>query len=145
MKNFQNNNNKGEGLGVGNSGNKQMFQAVCSECKKDCEVPFRPSSDKPVYCKECFSKKRGGGNQSNSSRGDRPNFQPHHPPRPDHKPMPPHDDTRRQLAEMNSKLDRLIGAIEKMSVPQADFVVPTPKKTKETKITKKKVAINKKK
>jgi len=30
-------------------------------CNKECEVPFKPSGDRPVYCKECFSKRKGGG------------------------------------------------------------------------------------
>ncbi|MCX6734812.1 MAG: hypothetical protein NTZ25_02770 [Candidatus Peregrinibacteria bacterium] len=34
----------------------QMHETVCSECGKDCEVPFKPSSDKPVYCNDCFDK-----------------------------------------------------------------------------------------
>lgn len=34
----------------------QMHEAVCSECGKDCEVPFKPSSEKPVYCNDCFDK-----------------------------------------------------------------------------------------
>ncbi len=37
-----------------NSGPREMHKAVCSECKKECEVPFKPTEGKPVYCKECF-------------------------------------------------------------------------------------------
>jgi len=37
---------------------REMHKAVCAECKSDCEVPFKPSGDKPVLCKECFAKKR---------------------------------------------------------------------------------------
>ena len=33
-----------------------MHKAVCSECKKECEVPFKPTEGKPVYCRDCFSK-----------------------------------------------------------------------------------------
>jgi CxxC-x17-CxxC domain-containing protein len=35
-----------------------MHKAVCSECKKECEVPFKPTEGKPVYCKECYAKKK---------------------------------------------------------------------------------------
>jgi len=38
------------------SGPREMHKAVCSECKQDCEVPFKPIEGKPVYCKECYSK-----------------------------------------------------------------------------------------
>jgi len=39
-----------------NDGPRTMHKAVCSDCKNDCEVPFKPAEGKPVYCKECYSK-----------------------------------------------------------------------------------------
>lgn len=38
-----------------------LYEAICADCHKVCEVPFRPSEDRPVYCKECFSKRKSGG------------------------------------------------------------------------------------
>jgi CxxC-x17-CxxC domain-containing protein len=35
---------------------REMHKSVCSECKKECEVPFKPLEGKPVYCRECFDK-----------------------------------------------------------------------------------------
>lgn len=35
-------------------GPREMHKAVCSDCKQDCEVPFKPTEGKPVYCRECF-------------------------------------------------------------------------------------------
>lgn len=35
-------------------GARQMFEAVCSECGKPCQVPFQPRNDRPVYCSDCF-------------------------------------------------------------------------------------------
>jgi len=40
------------------SGPREMHKAVCAECKQECEVPFKPSQDRPVYCKDCFAKRR---------------------------------------------------------------------------------------
>ncbi len=37
-------------------GPREMHKAVCSECKKECEVPFKPIEGKPVYCKDCYAK-----------------------------------------------------------------------------------------
>jgi len=45
----------------------QMTQVTCSSCGEECEVPFKPSSDKPVYCNTCFSKNKDGP-RNNSSR-----------------------------------------------------------------------------
>ena len=38
-----------------------LYEAICADCHKVCEVPFRPSEDRPVYCKECFAKRKAGG------------------------------------------------------------------------------------
>jgi CxxC-x17-CxxC domain-containing protein len=33
---------------------------TCSECGKEItELPFEPAQDRPIYCKDCWSKKRG--------------------------------------------------------------------------------------
>jgi len=40
---------------------KTLYEAICAECSKVCEVPFRPTENRPVYCKECWSKRRGQG------------------------------------------------------------------------------------
>ena len=59
--------NKGErmayqqGGGGFGGGPREMFKVTCSDCKKECEVPFKPSGDRPVYCRDCFSKRKGGG------------------------------------------------------------------------------------
>ena len=39
-------------------GSVEMHSSVCSDCGKQCEVPFRPTRDRPVYCQECWVKKR---------------------------------------------------------------------------------------
>lgn len=42
------------------SGPKQLFDATCTECNRDCQVPFRPYSGNPVFCSNCFKKQEGG-------------------------------------------------------------------------------------
>ena len=39
----------------------EMHRAICSECDKECEVPFKPSGDKPVFCRTCFKGKEDSG------------------------------------------------------------------------------------
>ena len=51
-----------------------LHKAVCADCSKECEVPFKPSQDRPVYCKDCFSKRKAGA----SSFGERPDSAPRH-------------------------------------------------------------------
>lgn len=42
-----------------NFGQREMHKATCAECGKECEVPFKPVQDRPVYCKDCFMKRKG--------------------------------------------------------------------------------------
>ncbi|MDD2432043.1 MAG: zinc-ribbon domain containing protein [Firmicutes bacterium] len=42
----------------GARGEKTMYVAVCDDCKKETQVPFKPRGDRPVYCSECFIKHR---------------------------------------------------------------------------------------
>ena len=39
------------------SSSRQMYPAVCAECGQSTEVPFEPRGDRPVYCRDCFSKR----------------------------------------------------------------------------------------
>ena len=51
----------GGGFGAGGyeRGPRQMFPATCSKCGRSTEVPFRPTTGKPVYCSDCFRSARG--------------------------------------------------------------------------------------
>lgn len=39
-------------------GPREMHKAVCADCGAECEVPFKPIEGKPVYCKNCFMKRK---------------------------------------------------------------------------------------
>ena len=34
---------------------KEMFETTCANCGGVAKVPFQPTSDRPVYCSECFA------------------------------------------------------------------------------------------
>ena len=61
---------------------QEMYDVTCEKCKQECQVPFKPSGDKPVLCSECF-KKEGGGSKSKGMSSE-------------------------QFAELNSKLDKIL-------------------------------------
>ncbi len=78
----------GGGMGGGGGGGgrgprpggppRDSFEVVCSECGAQTTVPFKPSEDRPVYCRDCFRKRRpaggggGGGRGGPRSFGNRP-------------------------------------------------------------------------
>ena len=37
---------------------REMHTAICAKCGKEAKVPFEPTSDKPVYCSECYAAMR---------------------------------------------------------------------------------------
>lgn len=48
----------GGGRGGGGGGPREFFTAVCAECGKEAQLPFKPRGDRPVYCSDCFARKR---------------------------------------------------------------------------------------
>jgi CxxC-x17-CxxC domain-containing protein len=48
----------GGSRGGSSGGPREMFPAVCAQCGKSTQVPFKPRGDRPVYCSDCFSAKR---------------------------------------------------------------------------------------
>lgn len=51
----QTRNNAGGGYG---RPQREMFPAVCSSCGKETTVPFQPTGDKPVYCRDCYTPRK---------------------------------------------------------------------------------------
>lgn len=75
----------------------EFHKVVCAKCGARCEVPFRPSGDKPVYCRDCFKK-----NEQPESRG-RDNYR---------KQDRPERSEASELREINRKLDLIMEAME---------------------------------
>lgn len=101
----------------------EMFSATCSTCGKPCEVPFRPSPDKPVYCSACFGKKSQEMNREfgNKDKGDRrePSFKRDsrsemNGERPASREQSNggnnsgHDELRKQLSSLEGKVNRIL-------------------------------------
>lgn len=109
-------------------GDKKMFQAVCDKCHKDCEVPFRPTGDKPIFCSDCFGKtERGGGSKNVGSS----------------------DQYKKQFEMLNSKLDSILKILSPKAsaekIVKEDAVIKIDKKAPEKKVETKKKAVAPKK
>jgi len=97
----------------GDRGDRQMFDATCDNCGKSCQVPFRPTQGKPVYCSDCFEK-MGGRDRDQSF-----------PPRP---PQPPQGGP--DFGAINAKLDKILSILEPKNVVE----VAGPKTVKLTEV-----------
>ena len=99
-------------------GEKRLFEATCDKCGERCEVPFRPTGEKPVYCRVCFGKEGRGESQSFS----RPQSQSFSQPK---------DQYKYQFDAINAKLDKIMKALgletapEKKPVPVAPVAKPS--------------------
>jgi CxxC-x17-CxxC domain-containing protein len=41
-----------------NRGPREMHKVKCSDCGIETEVPFKPDGDRPVYCRDCYRKRK---------------------------------------------------------------------------------------
>jgi len=96
-------------FGRSNAQDRQMHAATCAECGKRCEVPFRPTNDKPVYCSDCF----GGGKEKN--------FGPKKS-----------DQSNEQFEQLNRKLDKILRALEIISPKKTHIIEKPEAKTAKT-------------
>lgn len=96
-------------FGGGGFDRPQMHDATCSQCGKPCQVPFRPTGDREVFCSNCFKDKRDVGFSKGGNRFDKPRYEskPHFEKRPDNGGAD-HDFLKQQLGALNKKLDILI-------------------------------------
>ncbi len=129
---------------------REMFPAVCDDCGRRFDLPFKPRGDKPVYCNDCFRK-----------RGDDMNDRPK---KFDDRVVAKHygselarqdkgadnnvtaniiqDKILGQLISLNAKFDKLIKALEGGTskediMEQVEEIVPVVKKEKKAKKAKK--------
>ena len=61
-----------------------LHKTICSDCRKECEVPFKPSGGRPVYCKECFAKRKAASSFK-ANIDNRPRVEERIRERPSHK------------------------------------------------------------
>ena len=94
-------------------GGRSVFQAICDQCNKACDVPFKPTGSKPVLCNACYNKdkftdqKRARGRMERPAFGDRP--------RSDYDSRGAskgNDQVSAQLRMINDKLDIILRAIQ---------------------------------
>ena len=50
---------------------RQLYNVKCAKCGKQTQVPFKPSGDRPVYCRDCYMEQRKGGMGGGMNRGPR--------------------------------------------------------------------------
>jgi len=84
----------------------EMHPVTCDKCGKDCEVPFRPTQGKPIFCDDCFKdKSREAGSRSEMG-----------------KPI-----NNEKFDQINKKLDKILNILEEKPVEKKKPEVKKPK------------------
>jgi CxxC-x17-CxxC domain-containing protein len=73
---------------------REMFDAVCGKCGNSCQVPFKPTGNKPVLCSNCFSKDDSGNRFSGTQSSG----------------------NSKQLEQINSKLDKILAVLKELEL-----------------------------
>ena len=107
---------RGRGRGFGDRGARrplEMNDVTCDKCGKECQVPFRPTGGKPVYCSECF---RASGNAPDS--GSRNNFSRND--RQSSSGQSQSGISAQQFNQLNEKVDKMLAILESLEVIEDD-------------------------
>ena len=89
-------------------GEKRMYHATCSDCGCSCEVPFKPTSGKPVYCNDCFG--TGGDDKFSKKKNDK---------------APKQISYKEDFEMLNKKLDKVLKVLEIIK-PKKSFTIEKP-------------------
>lgn len=95
----------------GGFGNRrpEMHDVICDKCGKECQVPFRPTGDKPVLCSDCFRKDGGASRDSSrrefnsSNSGSSSGI------------------SQEQFRQLNAKLDKIIEFLEQIEFEEEEL------------------------
>lgn len=152
MKNFSGNKRSDRKKDFGkkagrDSDRHSMYRTTCDHCGKDCEVPFKPTSGKPVFCSSCFEKNHNkdqkkfgferGDRRYNSGESRKRNYSEYEKGT---------DQLKKEIALLNKKLDKILEilSIEHYEeISQEDFEeevdeMPKPEKKRRKRTSSKK-------
>ena len=93
---------------------RELHDAICSECRKPCQVPFFPSEGRPVKCRDCFRTDDAPRDDRRPSYGDRPAYvsRPHSSDRRPTSDARPSSDTETRLRSIERKLDNILELLD---------------------------------
>jgi CxxC-x17-CxxC domain-containing protein len=80
----------------------EMHKATCDKCGQVCEVPFKPTSGKPIYCSDCFRKVDNSESRRPAQYSDRQteSFESNKP-----------NNFKKELDQINEKLNKILKSL----------------------------------
>lgn len=131
----------GGGKSFGRGPGRPMFKAVCHTCGKECEVPFRPIGDRPIFCKDCFNKDGNTAPRQDRNMFDKPRFDDRRPQfdKGNRDGGRGNGGMKEQFEALNAKLDKILSALGKISSSESvreERVAPIKVKTEKKAVEK---------
>ncbi len=124
---------KRQGFGRRGSSDREMHRTTCSKCGNDCEVPFRPTGERPVYCSKCFETNRSSDSRRFDDRDSRGKYNNYSENRNDKGSSNNEGQFKKQFESLNWKLDKILKILS-LTTPKE--VVQPEKIEKEVKVMK---------
>jgi CxxC-x17-CxxC domain-containing protein len=85
----------------------ELHHATCDKCGRECDVPFKPTGGKPIYCRSCFRQNSESPDRGSFDNRSRDRFETRVPER---SAPNPHQST--ELDKINKKLDKIMKALK---------------------------------
>lgn len=92
---------------------RQMHRTTCSKCGADCEVPFKPTGVRPVFCSKCFEHSRGSESKRYDDRDSSARFENKNTDREGNS----NEHLKKQLETLNWKLDKILKLLTSAVTP----------------------------
>jgi len=86
--------------------NLELTRVTCDSCGKQTEVPFKPTGEKPVYCRDCFRQ------QSSAQGGRSDRFESRSRTSDRHAPEDHARPSSEDFEQINRKLDKIMEALD---------------------------------
>ncbi len=83
----------------------EMHDATCSKCGKRCQVPFRPTGSKPVFCSDCFRQNESSGSNFVSRNKDKAFIS---------------EGSSEQFNKINTKLDKILKVLQDLEIDSGE-------------------------
>ncbi len=136
----------GRSSGRSNFGDKRMHQAICDKCGKKCEVPFKPTGNKPIYCSDCFGQEdKGKGSNQSSKQFEMINTKLDKILKALGESIPMEVDEKKGIVVVSAKGGPAFGGKPKKAVVSKEKAIAKPKKAAKSKAAPKKEKAKKKK
>lgn len=110
-------------FGRRDSSDRSMHKTTCSKCGNECEVPFKPTGIRPVYCSKCFEHNRSSDSGRFEEKNTNRNYNNNYENKNENAGGNSDSQLKKQFETLNWKLDKILKIISPVATPMTASVV----------------------